>query len=172
MKRRRFGLRALPLVAVVAGCTTPPPVPEPSAPVVQPDQAAARTARKPSRRGDPRLRELLDRPLNVAAQCSFRDADGYRGRLDLAVEEAHVQRFVAEVTTPRDGSCRFDLDAFEQTATHPVTLKNRSGDCHVHIWEQGTQVTVAFGECRSQCAGRARDYLWPILVNTGSGECS
>jgi hypothetical protein len=171
----RIGRWVLPLVVVLAGCATPePPAPTADAPAAQRDSHAARPSKPSARRSDPRLKALPDRPLNVAADCGFRDPNGYQGRLSLTVQEAQVQRFEAEVSVPNRGSCRFDLKNFQQTGTRPtVTLKNRKDACAVHIWEQGEQVTVAFNEeCRSQCSGGARDYVWPILVNSGKGTCS
>lgn len=164
----------LPLAAVVAGCATTqrPPAPGAPAPEAAPEQHAAPPARPTSRRAAALLKQLPNRPLNVAADCSFRDPNGYQGRMKLEVRNAQVRRFEAQVDVPDHGSCRFDLRGFEQTAVRPVTLKAHSGDCAVHMWEQGRQVTVAFGECRSQCGGNARDYLWPILVDAARGGCS
>jgi len=163
---------AVALTMVLAGCASSPPPPPATTGVPRAGEPERQAAQSPSRRAERYLKALPNRPLNVAAQCSFTDPDGYRGRLDLGVRDARVQRFEAEVMVPGRGNCRFDLENFEQTAARPVTLKNRKGDCAVHIWEQGEQVTVAFGECRSQCSGGARDYLWPILVNAGNGSCS
>ena len=167
--------RAWPLLAVagLAGCVTPPP--PPATPEVG---RAARPPERPeerpsaSRRAAPYLKELPDRPLNAAANCRFADPDGYSAHLTLGVREAKVQQLDAQVVVPAHGVCRFLLDDFTQTATRPVTLKHRKSDCTVHLWEQGRQVTIAFSECRSVCNGGAQDYLWPILVNTGSGDCS
>jgi hypothetical protein len=168
----RRGRCAMALTMVLAGCaSSPPPPTSTSAPKTEPERQATQS-QSLSRRAERYLKALPNRPLNVAAQCSFTDPDGYRGRLDLGVRNARVQRFEADVEVPGRGNCRFDLRDFQQTADRPVTLKNRKGDCAVHIWEQGEQVTVAFGECRSLCSGGARDYLWPILVNAGNGSCS
>lgn len=173
MPVRRLYRCLLPLAAVVAGCATqPPPATSASGAPAAREPAPARASRPTSRRAAALLKQLPDRPLNVAAECSFRDPNGYQGRMKLKVRNAQVQRFEAQVDVPDHGSCRFDLAGFVQTAQRPVTLKNRNGDCAVHMWEQGRQVTVAFGECRSQCGGNARDYLWPILVNAASGGCS
>jgi hypothetical protein len=173
MARLHPGHCVLTLALVIAGCaTSPPPTPEPESKTAEPERHAPRSPRPSSGRAAARLKALPDRPLNVAAECSFRDPNGYQGRLNLGVQEAQVQRFEAEILVPGHGNCRFDLKNFEQTAARPVTLKNRKGDCAVHIWEQGEQVTVAFGECHSQCSRGARDYLWPILVNAGNGSCS
>jgi hypothetical protein len=173
MVRFRPGYCVLSLAVVIAGCATSrPPTPEPESQAAEPERHAAHSSRSSSHRADARLKALPDRPLNVAAECSFRDPNGYQGKLQLGVQDAQVRRFEAEVMVPGRGNCRFDLKTFEQTAVRPVTLKNRKGDCAVHIWEQGEQVTVAFGECYSQCSGGARDYLWPILVNAGNGSCS
>lgn len=168
--RPRAAASALAVALAAAGCTTPrAPEPEPAGPAAEPGRPADRA---PSRRAERYLKALPDRPLSVAAQCRFTDPDGYQGRLNLGVQDARVQRFEADVFIPGRGNCRFNLKDFRQTGTKPVTLRNAKGDCEVHMWEQGRQVTVAFGKCRSQCSGEARDYLWPILVNAGDGSCS
>ena len=115
---------------------------------------------------------IEDRPLNVQAECSFRDELGYAGRLDLEVRDADVRRFAARVDVPSRGSCRFDLAEFRQTTTLPtVSLMAQGNRCTVRMWEQGSKVTVAFSDCQAQCDGRTFDYLWPILVEAPSGRC-
>jgi hypothetical protein len=93
--------------------------------------------------------------------------------MDLQVVKAEVKRFVAEVTIPKQGLCRFDMKNFEQTAKLPnVVLTDSSSGCIVRMWEQEKGVTVAFNSCQTQCSGDAFSYLWPILVDTKNGRCS
>jgi len=174
MSPRRLYRCLLPLVAFVAGCATRQQAPTPpgNGQAATSGESALPASRAGSRRAQARLKELPNRPLNVAAECRFRDPGGYQGRMSLKVRQARVERFQAQVDVPEHGRCRFDLASFEQTAERPVTLKSRAGDCIVHMWEQGRQVTVAFAECRNQCDGSARDYLWPILVDAARGGCS
>jgi len=115
---------------------------------------------------------IPERPLNVRADCSFRDEVGYGGRLNLEVKDADVRRFAAKVDVPRRGSCRFDLGQFRQaTALPTITLASNSNGCVVRMWEQGSKVTVAFSDCQAQCDGGTFEYLWPILVEAPSGRC-
>lgn len=52
--------------------------------------------------------------------------------MDLQVNKAEVKRFVAEVTIPKQGLCRFDMKHFEQTAKLPnVVLSDRETACTV-----------------------------------------
>lgn len=167
--------------AVLAGCATPePPVaerapesPAPEARPVPPPAARRPPAGRPSRLLDGRVVQAQpNRPLNVATRCEFRDETGYGGSLDLQVAESQVQRFQARVNIPNRGTCRFDLKDFRQAGSAPVALKKDRGSCAVRLWEQEGRVTVAFLECRSECSNGSADYLWPILVDAGTGRCS
>lgn len=120
-----------------------------------------------------KLEPIIDRPLNVKTNCSFRDDTGYRGKLDIQVKDADVRRFRAEVNIPKRGMCRFDLKEFKQADKAPVALAKTNGDeCKVRVWEQQDRVTVAFRDCKAQCSGESFDYLWPILVDARTGKCS
>jgi len=93
--------------------------------------------------------------------------------MDLHVTKAEVKRFIAEVSIPNQGLCRFDMKNFQQTTRLPnVVLTDEASGCVVRMWEQGKGVTVAFNSCAAQCSGDAFSYLWPILVDTKSGRCS
>lgn len=174
---------ALPAVLWLAGCATPePPPPVADAPVVQ--EPVPAPPRPVERIQEPRqdklkhlagrnLKPLPTRPLNARAKCNFRDETGYRGRLQLDVKEAKVEKLDARVEVPRQGSCSFRLADFRQTDSLPtVVLAAKKGDCRVSLWEQGEQVTVAFRDCRTECSGGSADYLWPILVDNRKGSCS
>ncbi len=120
-----------------------------------------------------KLKPIPDRELNVRTRCAFKDVQGGRGSMDLQVTKAEVKRFVAEVTIPQQGVCRFDMKQFEQTARMPnVVLNDKGSACTVRMWEQGKGVTVAFNACQARCSGDAFSYLWPILVDTRSGRCA
>jgi hypothetical protein len=171
--------RLLLLLAVLAGCATPEP-PPPAATAQPPEPPPPQEPAQPALRQDTlkhlanrHLKPIETRPLNAKASCSFRDQTGYRGRLQLAVKAAKVEKLDARVDVPKQGSCSFRLKDFEQTETLPiVVLAARQGDCKVSLWEQGEQVTVAFRDCRSECSGASADYLWPILVDNRKGRCS
>lgn len=152
---------ALALALVIGGCAS---VEQPS-----PPQAQA-PARRPAYKQKPP--PIPTRPLNVAADCSFKDPTGYRGVMKLKVAGADVKTFEARVDVPRKGVCRFDLKDFRQTATLPnVALRANGSSCVVHMWEQGSRVTVAFNNCQNMCSGDAYTYLWPILANSRTGSC-
>lgn len=181
------GRRNLPLAVLVAclaaGCTVMDRQPErPAEAAKKPSPsktdagAAAREAAKPARpRGSrsAKLKSLPVRPLNVRADCSFRDPTGYHGAMKLDVKEARVSRFEANVDVPKHGVCRFNLADFRQTATMPnPVLKDSGSGCEVRMWEQGSRVTVAFSRCQAKCAAHgAWERLWPILVDSPSGRC-
>jgi hypothetical protein len=182
-------LGALAMAALVAGCASnqAPKKPGPTA-IVQtaPARPEASVESKADESWDDedkpakarpghktRARAIPVRPLNVKADCAFHDPSGYRGAMKLHVAQAKVQRFVASVDIPPHGSCRFDLKDFRQTdqMPNPVLRAERSG-CEVHLWEQGSRVTVAFARCRDMCTSLAAfERLWPILANAGNGSC-
>jgi transposase len=171
---------AATLILLLAACATPEPVQEPPAPA-----PVAEKKPRPERIESQPLKHLLNRnlkpmpvqALNVKTKCAFRDAIGTRGKMDLQVKNAEVQRFTAEINIPKQGICRFDMKNFEQTGTLPnVMLTDASSGCAVRMWAQelgrDKSVTVAFSDCQTQCSGDSFSYLWPILVDTRNGRCS
>ena len=172
--------RALAPALLLAACATPPaPEPEPAptpvaAPEVAEPPARARIESQPLKHLLGRnLKPIPDKALEVSTKCNFRDVAGGRGSMDLRVSKAEVRRFVAQVSIPKQGICRFDMKNFEQTATLPnVVLTDRETGCVVSMWEQERGLTVAFNACQARCSGDAFSYLWPILVDTRSGRCS
>ncbi len=173
--------RVLTLIAVsiLAGCAEVPKAPEPesaveAAPVAEPEAAAPKfksdTLKYLAGRN---LKPQPTRPLNVKSRCSHRDAIGTQTRLELLVKDALVKTFSAQVAIKGHGSCRFDLKDFEQAERLPQALLRHKSDkdCSVRMWEQGSQVTVAFNSCPKSCEGQAFDYLWPVVVDARSGRC-
>lgn len=149
------------MVLMMAACATPP--------VFQ--QETGTVMERPSEAGG-RLKPMPIRPLNVQADCRFKDEVGYSGSALLDVSYSEVSRFKASVNVPKHGSCHFDLADFEQVRKEPhVELRARDG-CVVRMWEQGDQVTVAFAQCASRCDRNTFDYVWPILVDRPSGRCN
>jgi hypothetical protein len=170
------------LILLLAACATPEHLPEPPAPV--PEPVAAKRP-KPEHIESQPLKHLLnrtlkpmpDQALNVKTKCAFRDAIGTRGKMDLQVKDAEVQRFTAEVNIPKKGICRFDMKNFQQTGNLPtVHLADAASGCSVRMWAQELgrekSVTIAFTGCQTQCSGDSFSYLWPILVDTRNGRCS
>lgn len=170
------------LAALAAGCATVEPN-RPAAPkqkeeaVAQPQESATEQApvQKPKERGARKSgpRAIATRPINVKADCSFKDPSGYRGTMKLQVADAQVRQFEATVNVPDHGSCSFALRDFSQTAQMPnPVLRHRSNGCEVRLWEQGQRVTVAFLRCRANCSSHgAFERLWPILADAGNGSC-
>jgi hypothetical protein len=177
-------LHGAALAFLLGACATPVPIPEPvRVPTpVEPEPVVAISKPPPAERIQSQpLKHLLGRPLkpipdkalDLRTKCTFRDVAGGRGSMDLQVSKAEVKRFVAEVTIPKQGLCRFDLKNFQQTARLPiVVLSDAASGCVVRMWEQEKGVTVAFNSCQTQCTGDAFSYLWPILVDTRNGRCS
>ena len=171
--------RALALALLVAGCATPEPTSapvavEPRAEVVAEPPARERIKSQPLKHLLGRnLKPIPDKALDVRTKCSFRDVAGGHGSMDLQVTRAEVKRFVAQVSIPKQGICRFEMKNFEQTARLPnIVLTDQATGCVVSMWEQGKGLTVAFNACQAKCSGDAFSYLWPILVDTRSGRCS
>lgn len=174
MKTARSGLAVL---ALLAGCATPPPPapPEAAAPVAAEPPPRPRIESQPLKHlANRKLAPIPDQPLNVRTRCNFRDHTGYRGHLDLRVDDSDVKRLSAEIKVPRQGSCRFDMKDFAQADKRLAVLAatREQDECKVRIWQQEGRVTVAFRDCRAYCSGETFDYVWPILVDTGTGKCS
>ena len=167
---RAFAALAAVLLAACAGPEpAAPPAADAGAPAAAPSVAERPAPRARARRPGP----IPLRPLEVSADCAFRDETGYQGALKLRVEAASVRAFEARVLIPRRGACRFDLRDFRQTRGMPgVELSQREGRCVVRMWEQGERVTVAFQQCERMCSGLAFDYLWPILADRRDGTCA
>lgn len=155
-------------ILLLGACAAPEKAPPPVATTPAEPAAAAKPAAGPQKPGP-----IPVRPLNVRAECSFRDETGYNGALKLDVAEAKVQSFAAKVNIPKRGSCRFDLKDFRQTKSLPaIELSQNKGRCVVRVWEQGERVTVAFQQCEKMCSGNAHSYLWPILNDRSKGSCA
>ncbi len=154
----RAGLAAA-AAGLLASCATPPwQAPGPA-------ESETRPSERPGR-----LKPMPVRPLDVQADCRFRDETGYSATAVLDISHSDVKRFSATVDIPRRGSCRFD-GPFTQTRRMPsVELRAKDG-CTVNIWEQGNQVTVGFSDCARRCSRGTFDYVWPIIVDRTSGQC-
>lgn len=157
------GLAALAAAVLLAACALPglqPPADEP---------ISDETLASPSSAGK-RLRPMPWRPLDVRADCRFRDEAGYTTRITLDVAQSKVNAFNADVDIPRRGSCRFD-GPFTQTREKPSVQLRAADGCTVDIFEQGKAVTVGFANCAARCTRGAFDYLWPIIIDRTNGQC-
>jgi hypothetical protein len=119
------------------------------------------------------IKPQATRPLNVRAKCAGRDGIGNLTHLDLMVREAEVKAFAAQVSMKDHGTCRFNLEEFEQTEKmpQPLLVHRRESGCSARMWEQGPRVMVAFSACPKSCEGDAFSYLWPIMVEAKTGRC-
>lgn len=177
-------IRLLLPILLLAGCaTTPPPTAPESGPVSAqlpaPKPQAVPTAPTLSKGTQAYLakrgfKPISGRAINAQVSCSFQDEEtGYRGQLQLAVRNAGVEQLEARIDVPKRGSCQFRLADFRQTQTLPIVeLVAQKSPCKVSLWEQGSQITVAFRDCRAECGGDSVNYLWPILVDSQKGSCS
>ncbi len=168
-------LAPLLLVLLINACAAPEPEPQPTPPEPLAKPSPEVTPRAivaipvPKKKPGP----IPTRPLNVKADCIFRDETGYGGTMKLVIEQAKVQSFQASVSIPRRGNCKFDLKNFRQTREMPNVILNHLSDrCIVRVWEQGERVTVAFQQCQKMCSGDAWEGLWPILIDTRDGSCA
>ena len=161
--RPLHGRLATLAATVVLGACALPGVPPADAPVSDEVLASPSSAGK-------RLRPMPWRPLDVRADCRFRDEAGYVTRITLDVLQSKVRTFNADVDIPHRGSCRFD-GPFTQTREKPSIQLRAADGCQVNIWEQGKAVTVGFANCAARCSRGAFDYLWPIIIDRASGQC-
>ena len=155
-------LGALAAAALLSACALPV-LPPSDAPVSDEVLASPSSAGK-------RLRPMPWRPLDVRADCRFRDEAGYTTRITLDVAQSKVKAFNADVDIPRRGSCSFH-GPFTQTREKPSVQLRAPDGCTVDIFEQGKAVTVGFANCASRCTRGAFDYLWPIIIDRTNGQC-
>jgi len=177
---------ALLAMVLAAGCSevvkqpevAPNPVPPPTVEIV-PKKPSTETA-SPTFKADTLtylakrgFKPQPTRPLNAQVRCSHHDAVGTATQLDLLVKEAEVKTFDAQVAIKGYGTCRFNLDDFNQAEKLPQALlrHKRELDCTVRLWEEEQKITIAFNSCPKSCEGDAFSYLWPILVEEKSGHC-
>lgn len=153
----------LSLLLLVAACATPKRPPDVTTePAVGPTTSRAQIAR--------RLGKM--KPVDIKADCAWKDENGYNGQMKLLAADNVIAAFDATVTHPKHGTCRFAFTNFRQTQKTPnVELKAHGSSCTVRMWTQGNQVSVAFSKCQSMCTGDAIDYLWPILADARTGGC-
>jgi hypothetical protein len=178
----RRWLAPLGVLLVLAGCAS-----EPEAPARREEAASQQpAARQPASRSglSPAAQRALakhgmqphdTRPVSVKSQCSRVDEIGTATTLKLDVGEGEVSNFNANILIKGRGRCRFDLADFRQESREPQVILRHARDqkCTVRMWrEQTEQVTIAFTGCQKSCEGRAFDYLWPILVESKTGQCS
>jgi hypothetical protein len=162
-----LGARFLAVTAAVAlsACTALVPGHRPDAPDAIPDDVLEHPS---DARGQ--LRPMPARPLDVVADCRFRDEAGYTTLLVLDIAQSQVKAFSAAVDVPRRGSCRFD-GPFTQTRSTPSVQLRATDGCTANIWEQGRQVTVGFSNCARRCTRGTFDYVWPIIFDRSNGQC-
>ncbi len=178
----RRWLAPLAVALLLVGCVTPPPESEqapepavgkpPSSRPARPPGLSAEAQRALARRG---IKQHDTSPVSVTSRCSHVDEIGTATRLNLQVDDGDVRDFQASVAIKGRGTCRFALPDFRQeSATPQVLLRHaRNSACTVRMWrEQGEKITIAFTGCHKSCEGKAFDYLWPILVESKTGQCS
>jgi len=170
----------LVVVLAAAGCAEVGKAPDTAADVEPLPETQATESKEPKFKNSTlkylanrNLKPQPTRPLNVRSRCTHKDAIGTQTRLDLLVKEAEVKTFVAQVSMKGHGTCRFDLNDFNQVEKMPQALlrHKKQSDCLVRMWEQGPKVTIAFNSCPKSCDGGAFEYLWPIMVEAKSGQC-
>ncbi len=177
----RCWLAGLLVSLILGGCATPPPPEAPSGEPAEAGRAGARPSR-PSGLSAEAQRALARRGIKphdtsavtVTSQCSHVDEIGTATKLKLEVDEGDVSDFHADVAIKGRGRCSFSLADFRQEARSPQVLLRHARDskCTVRMWrEQTEKITIAFNGCHKSCAGKAVDYLWPILVESKSGQC-
>jgi hypothetical protein len=156
-------LTTLAACALLGACALPgvqPPADEPMS-----DEALS----TPSAMGK-RLRPMPWRPLDVKADCRFRDEAGYTTRITLDIAQSKVKAFNADVEIPRRGACSFH-GPFTQTREKPSVQLRAADGCTVDIFAQGQAVTVGFANCAARCTRGAFDYMWPIIIDRTNGQC-
>lgn len=184
----RHGVTAALLIVLLAACSSAPEAPPPTvppasaeAPAVEPmatpgtsnTRSAGAAAGASRLLGGRTIRVQPARPLNLQAQCAFRNETGYHGTASVEVANGQVKRLSAVFNVPEKGQCVMDLSRMRQTRSMPsVELRDTRTGCTARMWEQGNKATVSFTDCASYCSHpEAFKYVWPILIERPSGRC-
>jgi hypothetical protein len=177
----RRWLAPLAIALVLGACTTKAPEEQGRADEVEVSKPRERSVRQPGMSAAAQralakhgIKPHDTSPVTVSSKCSRVDEIGTSTRLNLAVSDGAVSDFRADVAIKGRGTCRFALADFHQESRTPQVLLRHSRDakCTVRMWrEQTEKITIAFNGCHKSCDGRAFDYLWPILVESESGQC-
>lgn len=179
----RHWLAPLGVLLILAGCATErEETPRGDAPQAAKGPAKGQSSTRPPTLSAAAQRALAKHgikphdtsPVTVNSDCSHVDEIGTATKLKLAVGEGEVSDFNADVLIKGRGRCRFNLADFRQETRAPQVLLRHARDknCTVRMWrEQTEKITIAFNSCQRSCEGKAFDYLWPILVESGSGRC-
>lgn len=124
---------------------------------------------------DPRrvAAQLSSRAVNVSTECSFKNETGYSGRAAVDVANGDAKLVKVSVNVPSQGQCDFDMSGFTQVKGGAmVELQHPRDGCTARMWEQGSQVTVAFSNCAARCSPTASfKYIWPVLIDRTNGQC-
>ena len=113
-------------------------------------------------------------PITLAGSCSQADDDGFREQAQLDVRKSAVQALNWQVWVGRKGTCRFDLDEFQQTKSRPhieLQARDRSG-CKLLVYQDPRRVTLAHAGCERRCTNGVHDQAWPVMFNPRSGGCA
>ncbi|TDR31389.1 hypothetical protein DFR44_11037 [Hydromonas duriensis] len=112
----------------------------------------------------------ISRPVNIDGYCSQTDEAGYRDQIKISVKNNTVQA-LDWTASPKQGTCRFQLNDFTQIATRPTADLQSKTDrrCHVLVWQDRDHITVAANGCQSSCP--ASDQLLPVLLDSQTGGC-
>lgn len=118
---------------------------------------------------------IADRgPIDLVGNCTQTDDDGFREQAHLDVRRGSVNALAWQIWVGRKGTCRFDLDEFQQTKSRPhieLLARDRSG-CKLLVYQDPRRVTLAHAGCERRCTGNVYDQAWPVMFNPRGGGCA
>jgi hypothetical protein len=113
-------------------------------------------------------------PINLVGNCAQSDDDGFREQAHLEVRQGSVRALDWQILVGNKGSCRFGLDAFQQTRSRghiELVSKDRSG-CKLLVYQDPRRVTLAHAGCESRCTNGIHEQAWPVMFDPRSGGCA
>ena len=113
-------------------------------------------------------------PISLLGSCNQTDDDGFREQARLDVKSGSVQALAWQIWVGRKGSCRFELDDFQQTKSRPhieLLARDRSG-CKLLVYQDPRRVTLAHAGCERRCTNGVHEQAWPVMFNPRSGACA
>jgi hypothetical protein len=113
-------------------------------------------------------------PIDLVGNCAQSDDDGFREQAHLDVRQGSVRALDWQILVGNKGSCRFALDAFQQTRSRghiELVSKDRSG-CKLLVYQDPRRVTLAHAGCESRCTNGIHEQAWPVMFDPRSGGCA
>jgi len=117
---------------------------------------------------------IADRPINLKAECSQTEEDGFREQARLLVTDNRVDELSWQLWVGQRGSCRFMLPDFRQVSMRPSIelIERNGGACRLLVWQSPQRITLAHAGCEARCDRGIYEEAWPVMFDPDTGRCA